>query len=193
MPEEPRRTEVKPTKAEVRRRIDITESLLIDCASVTEIRRYFAEKEALHLGRRTVERYVEIAEHRIVKAAEPIRSAEIRKAKRRLERCYARAMMGSKKNVFAAIAAQKAINSLVGLNAPKDPDEHMNYERLAQMIVVQRKEMERQKSDSIGIYYEIMDLCDRYKALGEDTSALVQDLAKRFQPPNEQSNTTVSS
>jgi hypothetical protein len=81
MPEEPRRTELKPTKVEVRRRIDITESLLIDCASVTEIRRYFADKESLHLGRRTVERYAEIAEQRIVKAAEPIRGAEIQKAK----------------------------------------------------------------------------------------------------------------
>src|SRR5436305_5010645 len=122
MADEPRKTEPKPTKAEFRRRIDVTESLLIDCASVTDVKRYFAEKEGLILARRTVERYCELADARIVKASEPIRQMEIRKAKLRLERCYARAMSGGKKNIFAAIAAQKALNSLMGLNAPKDSE-----------------------------------------------------------------------
>src|SRR5438034_8746565 len=105
MPDEPRRadeplrTELKPTKAEMRRRIDVVESLLIDCASVTDIKRYFAEKEGLQLARRTVERYRELADKRIMKAAEPIREREVRTAKIRLERCYARSMSGRKPNV----------------------------------------------------------------------------------------------
>ncbi len=140
MPEEPRKTEPKPTKAERRRRIDITESLVIDCASVTDIKRYFAEKEGLRLARRTVERYAEIAENRIVKVTEPIREREVKKAKLRLERCFARAISGNKKNVFAAIAAQKAINSLLGLNAPKDAEDEMTPVQFAALLAQQRKQ-----------------------------------------------------
>jgi hypothetical protein len=182
MTEEPRKTEVKPSKAERRRRIDITESLLIDCASVTEIRRYFAEKESLHLGRRTVERYAEIAEHRIVKGTEPLRQAEIRKAKRRLERCFARAMSGSKKNVFAAIAAQKAIIGLLALNPPKDDEEDMSVEELARQVVIQRKEMDLYSSGKIGITSEIEGMLDRYRSLGENPAELLQELSLRVEP-----------
>jgi|GEM_PF-6812388 len=183
----------KPTKAEIRKRLDLIESLVIDCASVTDIKRYLQEKEGVRLSRRTVERYRELAEQRILRTAESKREHEIKLAKARLERCFARAISGSKKNVFAAISAQKAINTLLGLNAPKDPEEQMNLEELAQMVVVHRKEMERQRGGPMGIYNEILDLLVRYEAAGEDPVMLVQDLAQRVQPPNDQSKTNSSS
>lgn len=176
------RSKRKPTKAEIRKRLDLIESLVIDCASVTDIKRYLQEKEGVRLSRRTVERYSELAEQRILKTAESKREHEIKLAKLRLERCFARAISGSKKNVFAAISAQKAINSLLGLNAPKDVDEELNLERLAQMVVVQRKEMELQRGGSIGIYNEMRDLLARYEETGEDAVLLVQDLAQRVRP-----------
>src|SRR5438552_12809565 len=84
----------KPTKTELRRRLAVVESLLIDCASVTEIMRYFEDRENLTLARRTIEQYVQIVEKRIQKAAEPIRQVEAILAKLRLERCFARAIPG---------------------------------------------------------------------------------------------------
>ncbi len=142
MSKERKQLSPKPTNAERRRRLDIVESLLTDCATVTDIRRYFAEKEGLRLGRRTVERYRELAEKRILKCAEPMRDREIRYAKLRLERCFARAISGGKKNILAAIAAQKAINTLLGLNAPKDPTDNMSVEELAKLVLQQQRERE---------------------------------------------------
>jgi hypothetical protein len=189
MAEEDRTTRPKPSKAERRRRIDICESLLIDCASVTEIRRYFAEKEKLHLGRRTVERYAEIAEQRILKASEPIREVEMKKAKRRLERCFARAMTGSKKNVFAAIAAQKSINGLLGLNAPKFSPDDLTLEQLAHQVALERKSIDRLLNGPVGVSEEISQLLNLYQSFGEDPAELVRSMARWVESASKQTST----
>jgi hypothetical protein len=158
---------IKPTKIELRRRLDIVESLVIDCASVTEIRRYLAEKEGLNLGRRTIERYVHTVEERIVKAAELRRDVEVQKAKRRLERCYARSMSGDRKNIFAGIAAQKAINGLLGLNSSKkETTPEMNMDAFVLSVIRETSEMERVTLGPLEIRDEILQLLQRYVEYG---------------------------
>ena len=164
----------KPTKTELRRRLDIVESLVIDCASVPDIMRYLAEKEDLKLARRTIEQYVHIVEKRIEKAAEPRRTLEVRKAIRRFERCYARAISGPKKNIPAAIAAQKALNELLGLYR-KDDDE-MSMHELAELIATQARDMEFATTGAPGLRDEMLKLIDRYKTSGEDMETLLGDL-----------------
>lgn len=172
----------KPTNTELRRRLDIVESLLIDCASVPEIMRYFAEKENLKLARRTIEQYVHIVEKRIQKAAEPLRELEIRKAVRRFERCFARAISGTKKNVAAAIAAQKALNDLLGLNPPKNNEEEQSMEQLAALIAVQYRQMEEATLGPSSIRDEILMLLERLQESGEDVTGLVGEIAQRIGP-----------
>jgi hypothetical protein len=175
----------KPSIAERRRRLDIVESLVIDCASIPEILRYFVEKEGLRFGRRTVERYVCFVEKRIQKAGESKRQLEIQKAKRRFERCFARAMSGNKKNILAAIAAQKSINSLLGLNAPKE-EEEMSPDHLAELILRQRNEMELTRKRPDGIKHEILQLFYRYAVIGQDSNELIQEVLQMIQPATEQ-------
>jgi chromosome condensin MukBEF ATPase and DNA-binding subunit MukB len=170
----------KPTNTELRRRLDIVESLLIDCASVPEIMRYFAEKENLKLARRTIEQYVHIVEKRIQRAAEPLRELEIRKAVRRFERCFARAISGTKKNVAAAIAAQKALNDLLGLNPPKDADDAQSMEQLAALIAVQYRQMDEATLGPASIRDEIFMLLDRLKESGEDVTGLAGEIVQRI-------------
>ena len=169
---------IKPTNTELRRRLDIVESLVIDCASVPDIMRYFTEKEGLKLARRTIEGYVQFVEKRIQKAAEPRRELEIRKAVRRFERCFARAISGNKKNVSAAIAAQKALNDLLGLNPRKDGEEELNIEQLASMMIAEQKEMDRIMRGPAGIRSEILDLCQRYKGLSVNSDELLQEMSQ---------------
>lgn len=172
----------KPTNTELRRRLDVVESLLIDCASIPEIMRYFAEKENLKLARRTIEQYVHVVEKRIQKAAEPKRELEIRKAVRRFERCFARAISGTKKNVAAAIAAQKALNDLLGLNPSKDGEEEHSMEEYAAAIASQYRAMEFATLGPSSIHDEILGLFAQLEASGEDVTGLVRVLAKRIGP-----------
>ncbi|HEY3876476.1 MAG TPA: hypothetical protein VGM92_13455, partial [Candidatus Kapabacteria bacterium] len=81
MPKNNNTTDARPTKLELERRLDIVESLLIDCATVGDICRYFAEQEKIPLARRTIERYREHADRRIGKIMAPQREQEIRYAK----------------------------------------------------------------------------------------------------------------
>ncbi len=178
----------KPSKTEIRRRIDITESLLIDCASVTEIARYFAEKEGLTLARRTVERYRELAEKRIEHVAEPVRERELHKAKLRLERCYARAITGNKKNVPAAIAAQKAINALLGLNALQDTSGEMTPAQFAELVVQQQKEMHRITLGTDGLRSEMEELIEQYREMGEEPMELLRELTETYHSKEEAQN-----
>ena len=178
MTEELRRTESKPTKAELRRRIDITESLLIDCATVTDTVRYFTDREGLVIARRTIERYRQLAEKRIVKAAEPIRHVEIGKAKLRLERCFARAMSGGKKNISAAIAALKVLNNLLGLHPQKDGEELFDIEKMAKLMVLEQKEMDRVMGGPLYLREEIAALVDRYKGTSPSSEELLREITE---------------
>jgi len=105
----------KATNAEASQRTRAVYEKLVQGASRAEILQYVA-KEAWGINERSIDYYIQRATKKLEKEAAPAREIELGKAKARLAMLFARSLQI--KDYKGALAIQKEINTLLGLNAP---------------------------------------------------------------------------
>lgn len=113
----PRSESQKPTAVEKDKRVNQVLKLLLNGLSRAEICQFVSEKTDWNVDERTIDRYIAEANAIFKEKSNIIREQEIGKSLLRLENLYARNMQIT--DFKAALAVQKEINAMLGLNAPK--------------------------------------------------------------------------
>ena len=106
----------KSTKAQVTERITKVNELLTMGLRPSEIMRYISEKTDWNVSSRQVENYMRAATEQIEASAKFHRDREIGRNLQRMQTLYQRNM--SIQDFKAALSTVKAINEMLGLNAP---------------------------------------------------------------------------
>jgi hypothetical protein len=111
---------IKPNAAEMTRRLNIVEELILKGLNSFDIWRYLAEAENLDISKRTTERYIQKVNKKWDKAKEPLREREIKKALKRYNMFLNECLLNH--DPRGAAKVQDSICKLLGLNAPDKMD-----------------------------------------------------------------------
>lgn len=115
----------KANKVIAELRINAVAEWLIEGCSRKQILQNVAKpiNEALfQISERQLDNYIKMANDRILSEAPVHLPTEIKKAKRRYEKVIHDAFTGPEKDLRAAVAAQKQLDTLLGTNAPRRVD-----------------------------------------------------------------------
>lgn len=107
----------KTDDAEVTRRVDQIFHLMVKGKSRLQILQHASEKTTWKVSERTVDEYIARAKKLLAKHSEPKKAVELGKAFLRLEYLFDQNL--GINDFKAALAVQKEINAMLGLNAPK--------------------------------------------------------------------------
>jgi hypothetical protein len=110
----------KPTKAEMNRRLEITEELIIKGLSAIQIREYLWVNRKVLLCKKSVERYVTRVNKELDAAKAPFREREIKKAIRRYELWMSKS--DGIQDYRTAAKIQGQLDDLLGLKRPQKLD-----------------------------------------------------------------------